>query len=134
MLQDASVVSGDRAQATEAGVVAALNAAAERIENLTRGLNRTPTDGRAGRKASNVIQLERLCSACVFPSWTLIAYLKPPLGHQRICCGKTYSPRNCLTPQPFSGYASSFIPLPYDRLCCIAATRCSCSPCGRSSM
>jgi len=44
MLQDASVVSGDRAQATEAAVVAALNAAAERIENLTRGLNRTPTD------------------------------------------------------------------------------------------
>jgi len=44
MLQDASVVSGDRAQATEAAVVAALNAAAERIESLTRGLNRTVTD------------------------------------------------------------------------------------------
>ena len=44
MLQDASVVSGDRAEATQAAVVAALNAAAERIENLTRGLNRTPTD------------------------------------------------------------------------------------------
>jgi hypothetical protein len=39
-----SVVSGDRAQATKAAVVAVLNAAAERIENLTRGLNRTPTD------------------------------------------------------------------------------------------
>jgi cell division protein ZapA len=44
MLQDASVVSGDRAQAREAAVVAALNAAAERIENLTRVLNRAPTD------------------------------------------------------------------------------------------
>jgi len=44
MLQDASVVSSNRADATEAAVVAALNAAAERIESLTRGLNRTPTD------------------------------------------------------------------------------------------
>jgi cell division protein ZapA len=44
MLQDASVVSGDRAQPTEAAVVAALNAAAERIDSLTRGLNQTPTD------------------------------------------------------------------------------------------
>jgi cell division protein ZapA len=44
MLQDASIASGERAQATEAAVVAALNAAAERIESLTRGLNRTPTD------------------------------------------------------------------------------------------
>src|SRR5207248_2955673 len=33
-LQDASVISADRAQATQAAVVAALNAAAERIEGL----------------------------------------------------------------------------------------------------
>jgi cell division protein ZapA len=44
MLQDASIASGERAQATEAAVVAALNAAAERIESLTRGLNHTPGD------------------------------------------------------------------------------------------
>jgi cell division protein ZapA len=43
-LQDASVVAADRVQASEAAVVAALNAAAERIESLTRGLNQTPTD------------------------------------------------------------------------------------------
>ena len=34
---NASVVSADRAEATEAAVVAALNAAAQRIESLTRG-------------------------------------------------------------------------------------------------
>jgi cell division protein ZapA len=44
-LQDASVVSADRAQATQAAVVAALNAAAERIESITRRLNQTITDG-----------------------------------------------------------------------------------------
>jgi cell division protein ZapA len=38
-LQDASIVSADRAKATQAAIVAALNAAAERIENLTRRLN-----------------------------------------------------------------------------------------------
>jgi cell division protein ZapA len=44
-LQDASVVSADRAQATQAAVVAALNAAAERIETITKRLNQTVTDG-----------------------------------------------------------------------------------------
>jgi cell division protein ZapA len=44
-LQDARVVSADRAQATQAAVVAALNAAAERIEGITRRLNQTITDG-----------------------------------------------------------------------------------------
>src|SRR6266702_8124004 len=44
-LQDASVVSADRAQATQAAVIAALNAAAERIESITRRLNQTVTDG-----------------------------------------------------------------------------------------
>jgi len=44
-LQHASVVSADRAQATQAAVVAALNAAAERIEGITRRLNQTVTDG-----------------------------------------------------------------------------------------
>src|SRR5215468_3352569 len=43
-LQDASVVAAGRAQATEPAVVAALNAAAERIESLSRGLNRTITN------------------------------------------------------------------------------------------
>src|SRR5512133_2915456 len=43
-LQDASVVSSDRAQATQAAVIAALNAAAERIENLTKRLNQTVGD------------------------------------------------------------------------------------------
>jgi len=40
-LQDASVVSADRAQATQAAVAAALNAAAERIENITKWLNQS---------------------------------------------------------------------------------------------
>src|SRR5215470_1245946 len=43
-LQEASVVSADRMQATQAAVVAALNAAAERIESLTRRLNQTLAD------------------------------------------------------------------------------------------
>jgi cell division protein ZapA len=44
-LQDARVASGDRAQATEAAIIAALNAAAERIEGVTRSLNQTVGDG-----------------------------------------------------------------------------------------
>jgi cell division protein ZapA len=40
-LQDASVISADRAKATQAAIAAALNAAAERIESLTRRLNET---------------------------------------------------------------------------------------------
>jgi cell division protein ZapA len=40
-LHDASVVSADRAQATQAAIAAALNAAAERIENITRRLNQS---------------------------------------------------------------------------------------------
>jgi cell division protein ZapA len=40
-LQDASAVSADRAQETQGAIAAALNAAAERIENLTRRLNQT---------------------------------------------------------------------------------------------
>jgi cell division protein ZapA len=43
-LQDASVVSSDRAQATQAAVIAAIYAAAERIENLTKRLNQTVGD------------------------------------------------------------------------------------------
>ncbi len=38
-LRDASVVSADRADATQAAVAAALNAAAERIETITKQLN-----------------------------------------------------------------------------------------------
>jgi len=44
-LQDASVVSADRAQTTQAAVAAALNAAAERIETITKRLNQTVGDG-----------------------------------------------------------------------------------------
>jgi cell division protein ZapA len=43
-LQEASVVSADRAEATQAAVIAALNAAAERIEGLIRRLNQTLAD------------------------------------------------------------------------------------------
>jgi cell division protein ZapA len=44
-LQDARVAAGDRAQATQAAIVAALNAAAERIEGITRQLNQTVGNG-----------------------------------------------------------------------------------------
>ena len=44
-LQDASVVSADRANNTQAAVAAALNAAAERIETITKRLNQTVRDG-----------------------------------------------------------------------------------------
>ena len=44
-LQDASVVSADRANNTQAAVAAALNAAAERIEIITKRLNQTVGDG-----------------------------------------------------------------------------------------
>jgi cell division protein ZapA len=41
MLQDASAISADRAQETQGAIAAALNAAAERIESLTKRLNQT---------------------------------------------------------------------------------------------
>ncbi|KAB2885484.1 MAG: cell division protein ZapA [Pseudorhodoplanes sp.] len=44
-LQDARAVAADRTQATQAAIVAALNAAAERIEGLTRKLNQTVGNG-----------------------------------------------------------------------------------------
>ncbi len=40
-LNDARVVAADRSQATNAAIVAAFNAAAERIENIARRLNQT---------------------------------------------------------------------------------------------
>ena len=40
-LQEARVASADHAKATEAAICAALNAAAERIETITRQLNQT---------------------------------------------------------------------------------------------
>ena len=43
-LQDASVASADRAQVTQAAVAAALNAAAERVEIITKRLNQTVPD------------------------------------------------------------------------------------------
>jgi cell division protein ZapA len=44
-LQDARVVAADRTKQTEAAIVAAFNAASERIENLTRELNRSLGNG-----------------------------------------------------------------------------------------
>jgi cell division protein ZapA len=46
-LQDARVVSADRAKTTQAAVSAALNAASERIEGITRRLNQTVSGGSA---------------------------------------------------------------------------------------
>lgn len=43
--QDSRVSAADHAKATQAAVAAALNAAAERIESLTRMLNQTLGDG-----------------------------------------------------------------------------------------
>ena len=40
-LRNASVASAEHSQATQSAVVAALNAAAERIENITKRLNET---------------------------------------------------------------------------------------------
>jgi cell division protein ZapA len=40
-LQDARVASADRAQQTQVAIIAALNAASERIEGITRTLNQT---------------------------------------------------------------------------------------------
>jgi cell division protein ZapA len=44
-LQDARVAAADHAKATQAAVAAALNAAAERVESLTRQLNQTAGEG-----------------------------------------------------------------------------------------
>lgn len=44
-LQDANVASADRARATQTAIAAALNAAAERIESITKRLNATVTGG-----------------------------------------------------------------------------------------
>jgi cell division protein ZapA len=44
-LQNARVAAADRSQATQAAVAAALNAAAERIEGVTRSLNQSLGEG-----------------------------------------------------------------------------------------
>jgi cell division protein ZapA len=44
-LQDAQVAAADRSQVTQAAVATALNAAAERIERVTRSLNQSLGDG-----------------------------------------------------------------------------------------
>jgi cell division protein ZapA len=44
-LQDARVVSSERAQQTQGAVAAALNSASERIEHVTRSLNQSIGDG-----------------------------------------------------------------------------------------
>jgi cell division protein ZapA len=43
-LQQARIASAEHAKATQAAISAALNAAAERIEGLTRQLNQTPAE------------------------------------------------------------------------------------------
>jgi cell division protein ZapA len=47
-LQDARVLSSDRQQQAQGAIVAALNAAAERIEGLTRNLNESAVNGGNG--------------------------------------------------------------------------------------
>lgn len=47
-LQDARLVAADRAQATEAAIVKAFSAAAERIEQATKKLNPPPAGNGAG--------------------------------------------------------------------------------------
>jgi cell division protein ZapA len=44
-LQDARVVSSERAQQTQVAISAALNSASERIEHVTRSLNQSIGDG-----------------------------------------------------------------------------------------
>jgi len=44
-VQEANVASAERAMATQTAIAAALNAAAERIEGITRRLNETVTGG-----------------------------------------------------------------------------------------
>ena len=44
-LQDARVASAERAQQTQVAIIAALNAASERIEGITRKLNQTISNG-----------------------------------------------------------------------------------------
>jgi cell division protein ZapA len=44
-LQDARVIAAERAQQTQAAVVSALNAAVERIEELTRQINQSAQPG-----------------------------------------------------------------------------------------
>jgi cell division protein ZapA len=44
-LRDARVAAAGRSQSTQAAVAAALNAAAERIERVTKGLNQSLTEG-----------------------------------------------------------------------------------------
>jgi cell division protein ZapA len=44
-LRDARVAAAGRTQSTQAAVAAALNAAAERIERVTKGLNQSLTEG-----------------------------------------------------------------------------------------
>jgi cell division protein ZapA len=44
-LQDARVASVDRAQQTQAAIIAALNAASERLEGITKTLNQTVSNG-----------------------------------------------------------------------------------------
>lgn len=44
-MQDARVLAAERAQQTQAAIIAALNAASERIEGITKTLNQTVSNG-----------------------------------------------------------------------------------------
>lgn len=44
-MQDARVLAADRAQQTQVAIIAALNAASERIEGITKTLNQTISNG-----------------------------------------------------------------------------------------
>jgi cell division protein ZapA len=44
-LQDARVVAADRSQQTQVAIIAALNAASERLEGITKKLNQTVSNG-----------------------------------------------------------------------------------------
>lgn len=44
-MQDARVLAAERAQQTQAAIIAALNAASERIEGITKALNQTVSNG-----------------------------------------------------------------------------------------
>jgi cell division protein ZapA len=44
-MQDGRVLAAERAQQTQAAIIAALNAASERIEGITRTLNQTVSNG-----------------------------------------------------------------------------------------
>jgi cell division protein ZapA len=73
-LQEARVAAADHARVTQSAVAAALNAAAERLEGITRRLNRTrpvedagtqPVPARGGAKENGVDRVEKAIPSMV---------------------------------------------------------------------